>query len=343
MTVESWGTTYWGGPGATGGTWWPVGKHVVEHGRLKQVLALSARHHARQAIELFATDDQDGLTQAAVSAGCAVELLAKAFLASVEPGLLAEKGDRDTILILSGNANLASARIAEMKTVGALEALKIAKHLHPSLSFNLQSDQVVLRVRNSAAHMGMVLPDELRAAVAVMCRLVEGLLAALLLERDKYWGDHAIGVVDEILDVAKSEVRRIVAAKIAVAERRFAGLVSGLDAAGRAVVLSALSRRDPYTTADHNEPYQCPACKQQGWLVCHVDEGQPEIGYDDDGTQYSFAPRTAYPFFFECPVCELELEEEELAELDYPMEIELDPNSDPYSNYEPDEDWVRGR
>jgi hypothetical protein len=343
MTVESWGTRYLAGPGAAGGTWWPVGKHVVEHDRLKQVLALSARHHARQAIELFANDDQAGLTQAAVSAGCAVELLAKAFLASVEHGLLAEKGDRDTVLILSGNANLTSAQIAEMKTVGALESLKIAKHLHPPLPFNIQSDQVVLRVRNAAAHMGMVLPDELRAAVAVMCRLVDGLLAALSLKRDDYWGRDAVGVVDEILDIAKSEVRRIVAAKIAAAERRYAGLVSGLDAAGRVVVLAALSRRGPYMIADHNEPQECPACKQQGWLVCHVDEGQPEVEYGDDGNQYAFASRTAYPSIFECPVCELELEEEELAEFDYPMEIELEPNNDPYSDYEPDEDWFRGR
>ncbi|MFF0174776.1 hypothetical protein [Micromonospora profundi] len=307
------------------------------------MLALSARHHARQAIELFANDDQDGLTQAAVSAGCAVELLAKAFIASVEHALLAERGDRDTILILTGNANLTTARIAEMKTVGALEALKLAKYLHPPLPFNVQSDQVVLRARNSAAHMGIVLPDELRAAVAVMCRLVDGLLAALSLKRNEYWGSHALKVVDEILDIAKSEVRRIVAAKVSAAERRFAGLVSGLDAAGRAVVLAALSRRSPYTIADHNEPQECPACEQQGWLICHVDEGQPEVEYDDDGNQYSFAPRTAYPSAFECPVCELELEEEELAEFDYPMEIELEPNRDPYLNYEPDEDWFRDR
>ncbi|MEU0150325.1 hypothetical protein [Micromonospora fulviviridis] len=343
MTVEGWGTSYFAGPGVTKGTWWPVGRYRVEHDRLKQVLAQSARYHARQAIELFVGDDQDVLTQAAVSAGCAVELLAKAFLASVEHGLLAEKGDRDTVLILSGNANLTSARITEMKTVGAMEALKIAKHLHPSLPFNVQSDQVVLRVRNAAAHMGLVLPEELRAAIAVMCRLVDGLLPALSLERDEYWGSHAIGVVDEILDQAKSEVRRTVAAKIAAAERRFATLVSGLDAAGRTVVLAALSRRDPNTFADHNEPKECPACEQQGWLVCHVDESQPEVAYGGGGTPHTFATRLAYPFIFECLVCELELEDEELLEVDFPMEIELEPNHDPYADYEPDEDWFRGR
>ncbi|QKW14260.1 hypothetical protein [Verrucosispora sp. NA02020] len=310
---------------------------------MKQVLALSARNHARQAIELFANEDQEGLSQAAISAGCAVELLAKAYIASVEHGLLAEKGDRDTVLILSGNANLASARIAEMKTIGALESLKMAKYLHPALPFIVQSDQVVLRVRNAAVHMAMVLPDELRASVAVMCRLVDGLLAALSLDRDDYWGDHAVGVVDEILDMAKSEVRRIVAAKIAAAERRFSILISGLDSAGKTVVLAALSGRTPYTIADHNEPQECPACKQQGWLVCHVDEGQPEVEYDDNGTRHEFAPRAAYPSTFECPVCDLDLQEEELAEFDYPMEIELEANSDPYSDYEPGEDWFRGR
>src|SRR5215469_7952822 len=79
------------------GTWWPAGKYVVKHDQLKRLLAESARWHARRAIDLFISDQVNELLDAAVSAGSAVELLAKSYLASIDPALLADKGDRDTV------------------------------------------------------------------------------------------------------------------------------------------------------------------------------------------------------------------------------------------------------
>jgi hypothetical protein len=342
VTIESWGDTWYGGLGKKGGTWWPAGRDHVPNGRLKQLLALSARYHSRHAIALFISSERDELLQCAISVGCAVELLAKSYLASIEHGLLAENGERDAILVLANKATLATSGTTDIRTISAMEALRVAKHLHPTLPFNPQMDKLVLKVRNAAAHMAIVRTDELNSAVLLMCRIVESLLSALVLERGDFWGPHALSVVNEIIDKDKSERRRIVTGKLAAAERRLSQLLAGLDEASKTIVLTSLSGRQT-STSDHEEPQECPVCHHQGWLICSVDTGPIESETDEYGHTEAWVERTAYPMIFECPVCSLELHGDELLEMDFPTEIELEPDADPYPDWEPDEDWLRGR
>jgi hypothetical protein len=350
--VQEWGRTVYGPPSSSSsgvrrdlseGTWWPAGKYVVPRSRLKQLLALSARHHARQAIRLFVSDDLHDLLEAAASTGTAVELLTKAYLASVDYALLADRGDRDSVLTLGGNSSLADVSAQGIRTISAVDALALAKHLQKDLPW-IPRDSLVLRVRNAALHMGLVEREELRRAVVQMCRLSSVLVKGLGLDNRLYWGDDAAPVVEHLLDEAKSETARTVAAKKAAAHERLTSLLTGLDPADQKILLAALSGR-PTSTIEHGEAQTCPVCGQQGWLLCVIERGPVEFEPDDGGNGYAWAPRTAYPVEFECPVCELALESLELAEFDFPSEIELDADDDPPEayEYEPDEDILRGR
>lgn len=350
MSIESWGTSWYDAApsrpprlDASEGTWWPAGRYRVPRSRLRQLLAFSARYHAREAVRLFVSDELESLLQAAASTGSAVELLSKAYIASVDPILLAERGDRDSLLLLTGRSSYSDILATDIRSLGASDALKLAKYLKKDLPWNAQ-EQLALKARNAALHMALVDRRELHNATVSMAKIVDSLLAVLELNRNDFWGEAAIGVVTELFDEAKTETSRVVAGKRAVATRYLASLVSGLDASARAVVLASLSGRHISST-DHEEPQECPVCHQQGWLLCGVDRGPVEYDYDEDGPPSAWVERTAYPFGFECAVCRLELEGDELQELDFPAEIELEPDTEPFEtyDYEPDEDMYRGR
>jgi len=300
-----------------------VGKNVVKHGQIKRLLAQSAQWHAQRAIQLFVSDDLNEQLEAAISAGTAVELFAKTYLASIDPALLADKGDRDTVLILGGRGALATADPLLMKTIGAFDALRLAKYLYKDLPW-LQQDAVSLRVRNAAVHMALVRSDELRFAVVQMCRLIESLMAPLELDREHFWGSHAASVADYLLDEAKTERARIVAAKKAAAQRYLSRLLLGLDDEIRRVMLAALSGRPPNTSIDYQEAQECPVCGQQGWLICSVERGDVRQEAEGDGGFSAWADQIAYPYIFECPVCQLNVEGSELWEFDFPNSIQIE-------------------
>ncbi len=72
---------------------WPTGRYWSTHDDLPGALAESGRWHARRALQNWATNDEHEALSAAVSAGCAVEHLVKAWLAKMTPALLLERPD----------------------------------------------------------------------------------------------------------------------------------------------------------------------------------------------------------------------------------------------------------
>jgi len=165
-------------------------------------------------------------------------------------------------------------------------------------------------------------------------------------DRKAFWGDTALPLADQLLDEAASEVKQEVAAKVAAAGARLALMISGFSPESAEVLLRLKSGSSPRTSAEHTEPAVCPVCRQQGWLLCSIDRGAVEWEVDEDGLPSgAMVDVTAWPEAFECPVCRPYLDFPELAEFDFPMEISLEGDSDPFEVYEwePDEDEFRGR
>jgi len=208
-------------------------------------------------------------------------------------------------------------------------------------------DEHALQVRNAAVHLAIVDATELRSAVKIMCRTVDDMVRSYGPgDRNTFWGETALPLVSQLLDEAASEVKQEVAAKVAAAGARLARMISGLAPEMAEALLRLQSGAAPRTSAEHVESAECPVCHQQGWLLCSVDRGAVEWEVDEDGVpSRARVDLTAWPEAFECPVCKLDLEFLELAEFDFPMEISLEGDSDPFEVYEwePDEDEFRGR
>jgi adenine-specific DNA methylase len=85
-------------------------------------------------------------------------------------------------------------------------------------------------------------------------------------------------------------------------------------------------------------------CHRNGWLVVDSEKGDPyQFHYSDDFSWHVEIFRWAT--MVQCPVCGLMVEDDELPAAGLPTELasrdeEID---DPYANWEPDEDFIRGR
>lgn len=159
--------------------------HVVQHDRLRQLLAIAARHHARRAVLGSASERLTDLLDAAVSCGSAVELIAKTLIASTTPALFADKGDRDSVLILAGHGERATRTPTDLRSVTAVEALKIVHHLHKEVPVGLP-DVLPLRVRNAATHIALVDARELRRAIVRMGQMIAAALPILDLDPEPF-------------------------------------------------------------------------------------------------------------------------------------------------------------
>lgn len=317
--IDDWGRSYQLGQG--GGSVWPAAGVWVEVARLKQLLAFSARWHSRTAVRQFVSSDRDEMLQAAISVGTASELLLKVLVHHTSPALLADRGDRDSLLLLAGAQN-APVDPLHFRSISALEVHRLAKHLHPNLPIEVRQPEA-LTSRNAAAHLGIVEPSQLRRAVVQHARLVEGVLPVLNLDSAQFWGASLVPSVAALVDEARTETARIVASKLASAKAALRAKIHALPDAAQAAYLAALSGTQR-TYTDHEEAQQCPACDQQGWLLCTLERGPIERDLSVFGS--AWRARTAYPFGFECNVCGLELEDEELYEISsFPVEIELEP------------------
>jgi hypothetical protein len=259
--------------------------------------------------------------------------MTKAFLASVTPSLLADGNHRDSVLMLAGKGERGGDDALKLRSLQAAAALGMAKHFNPQLPIHDLKDPVALRVRNAATHMAFVDAVQLRQGVIQMVILIEALLPELELEPALFWGDAAASVA-VVLDEAKTELDLRVHAKRIAAQQRLAQLIIGFVAEASNPVLAVLSGR-AVEEGEHNEPQTCPVCSQQAWLICSVERGPVEYDYDEDGEMtHVWVTRTGYPYAFECPVCQLKLEDAELSEFDFPGQIELEDDNDPPEHWD---------
>lgn len=170
-----------------------------------------------------------------------------------------------------------------------------------------------------------------------------------------YW-ETRLAVAVEMRDKRSTAVRQRVAGKLAEARARFRGRVTELvlEPAAEAALILALEASPVHMLLEDSaqEYAECPACARQGelsYIKVRSDDIQSEVIYDRDETPEDIAywrPVMGTPTLFQCPVCALELEGEELRGFDHLTdEIDLDDEPADQADYwgEPDEDYLRRR
>lgn len=274
--------------------------------------------------------------------GIALEHFAKAYLASQSPALLVDmKGDFDSLLVQLGMGSHAKAG-KRPRTVSGADALKRARQLLPSLrTVNEVSLNEVLEERHGVLHAGRGRGNAPSELVAASLIAITTLMDVLGMEEGERWGPFG-ELVSKVVEDRARDVEVRVAQKRVVAEARFIALIKSLSGTPfQEQVLVAREVSFPIS-ADYVEQFSCPVCKRKAQTAGFVDI---EWEYDTDGQIRGL--QTYSPFVLSCSVCGLSLlTSEELVAAGVPESWELEEwaNADDYpDDYEPDEDFARGR
>jgi hypothetical protein len=277
---------------------------------------------------LHVTSDDDRV-RGAIDAGVAVEHMAKAMLSTLSPALIADRNaDLDTMLHLSGFGQLARCSPHEVKTISAHEACSRCARLVPGFTYTQHADQALFVARNGGAHLGLTTDEIARESARIMVRLLDPLIKVMSLDRAEFWGDMET-VADTLLDEKANQISAVVEMKLVAARSRLEARLAGLGADERALVLKALAGQPFY--ARDEEPYDCPACLQTGVVYCELhDSGDPEfnyerVAYDEYVYHGGFIDQVAYAAAFQCSVCGLDLDYDEMDALDMSTEFYREP------------------
>jgi len=293
---------------------------------LPRDLAERAASSARRAISL--SGDFEG-EDAALFAGQALELMAKSFLAQINPVLIADPRDPTSVIIGGGGHLLSPSQVnlSKAKTVEARVAWQYVMSLTAGRSrLSLLEVEVVLRRRNSAAHLGLVDREDLMSTVSNMVCAVEELrrLHHGMIESTQFWRDSEPLIADLI--ARKGEVKRqMFTSKLHAARDRFKLQFDSIDEDRRASVVLALQ-----LSHQLNEEIElnarCPVCQSMGWVEYSDDTYTlgliTETG--GDGEELLFEEPFREALKFRCPVCRLELDDDELYQCGLPDRMALE-------------------
>lgn len=236
------------------------------------------------------------------------------FIGRTSVALLVDKGHADSLLLLASHPATSDMPLSAFRSIAAGQALTLAKKMGLSIP-GPSGDFAPFVVRNSAAHFAAVDTDELTKAVELHSTLTKELFGHLNIDPKSFWGDENWGAVEQLIEDKHNKDEARYTAKLSAAKQRFEALSQTL---GPSVLEAFRATRKPRVSlgfsigTDESVAFDCPACGSVGQLIYHVqDEGS--IHYEPGGG--AWMDQWADPTFFECPICELELEQDEVYRL----------------------------
>ncbi|WP_327710093.1 hypothetical protein OG912_17070 [Streptomyces sp. NBC_00464] len=282
--------------------------------REAQRLVYSSRKWMHAAFVAF-SDGPMSEDMAVHHAGVAAEHLLKAYLAHLHPALIVEAKDFNSVLHATGNGGLASAPKSQAKTIGLIEAHARVSSIM-KMPVSRRELQPVADARNGVAHAAFHDPPQVNQVFTSCLRVIDSLLPSLPV-LDSYWGPYE-GLHDRLLDQRVEDARIRLEGNLARARRVFMERYGHFSDKDREMVIAAIATVGAAGAAsDFERGAACPACASKGQL-----HGEPFVvdARDDIPASVVFTP-----FFFDCAVCELHLESEQLKQVglgrDIPTEM----------------------
>jgi hypothetical protein len=269
----------------------------------------------------------------------ALELLAKAKLASLHGSLIAAK-DFDSLLHLSGHPRHAKPPPDRVRTITITDALARVGQVVPPIE-NLRSELKYLAdVRNGVVHAGHLNSEAQDRVLLPFITACDLLLGDMEASRDDFWGEY-VDVVDthraESIKAAEVEA----AEAITLARMAFAERFAELDEPTRKAILTSIV--EGYAPEKYEQDlYDCPACGTPALVHgSHDVDWEPEWELDEEGQPWSPGASfvvTFRPGTLECRACGLVLDgQDQLTAAEVPESWEVQ-DADPRDFYEPDED-----
>ena len=276
----------------------------------KGALRKSASRFAQAAVGDYLNRDW---TAFFVHAGTALEHLAKAYLASIHPSLIADGRSFDSLLHACGRGGLAKIPRESMRTIGATAAVERCGLVLPAIANMRQDLDALVQARNGAVHMGEGSERQAEQSLVALFRASRHMLAEGGWDEATYWGNQSDFVKTQLSDSA-NEARLHVSQLAAKAKMEFEKRFGGHDAETRQALLSAIVAT--YSKQSDEEQFiYCPVCETEVLAEGALEiEWKPEWDRGDFGEPVvsgEYPEVTFYPGHMHCRACDLELDGED--------------------------------
>lgn len=261
----------------------------------------------------------------------ALELLARATLASVHPALLADPREPSNMMFAFGYAQPRAPRSVAAKTV----FLRCAQVVQEFTDDDVRSATALIEMRNEELHSGGTPFEGLGTSSWLIdhYRLCRILLTYLDKDLFELFGEEEARAAERIIEVQEKEILGEVKGTIASARKIWRAL-SGDERKQRRqsarMVLVATEGRALHSPNQAGKRIECPACKTAGWTTGEVVKtGRPRAGEDEILQTF-----TKLPTRFVCFACRLDLNgEAAMAAADLGNLFDIEIGEDPASFY----------
>ena len=316
-------------------------------------LLRAARVAARNAVVSYANEDEHELRQAAIDCGSAGEFLLKSILAEKDLTLLAAAGHPKSMVALSSAKHSPGVDFDQVSTVNTRQLIELFRAIDGN--FKIEADYLKIQnVRNAAIHLAHVDPRKMHATVVSLVALIDLTLRTFRKDAGEFWGLASSEHVEKIRSAAHTEVDLRLSAKVTAARKRLAlaiGSYGQLAAEERfAIAEKVVSNGVGETDSSVISSEICPACGHRGveefYKYRETSETPTALPNPFEPSEVDYWA-SVYPVAqdFRCGVCELHLDEAELAAAGLPRELEA--RDVLLEGYEPfddgDSDWFYGR
>lgn len=301
---------------------WPTGLGYMELDTLGSHLRDTGRHYAIRALASYSSWDELDVLDAAVAMGTAVELLAKAMLAEVAPTLLLDRqDDLRSVMLLAGVPHPAGEKLDPLlvKTVSASQAVERLRQLRLIQGWG-ESDKMIFTIRNAAAHMALVTPEDVQEAIVPVVRFCDNARQYFEWESEAWWGAGNVEIVGKMMSDSEKRLALLISAKFISARQALAGRECGLPLELRGTIFAAIADAAPSIVMEHVARTPCPVCQYSGWAIGFAESseqrGQDRVGVPDKVTTMAVEA-------FQCHVCGLVLDGwEQIAQTEIPTVLE---------------------
>jgi hypothetical protein len=261
-----------------------------------------------------------------VHAGTSLEHLAKAYLASIHPSLIADGKSFDSLLHACGRGAHARTPREAMRTIGATDAVNRCGQILPSIANMRQDLDLLIQARNGAVHMGEATGRSAEDSLVALLRASRELLTEGGWDEATYWGQYA-GFATTRLAESANAARVRVADRLGKAQVDFENQFGGLDPSLRASLLNNIV--NSYARLSDDQQFvKCPACLTDVLAdgVLEVD-WKPDFDVGDFGEPLvsgEYPEITFFPGALHCRACHLDLDGgEEVEAAGVPQSIEI--------------------
>jgi hypothetical protein len=271
-----------------------------------------ASHDATQALKRYGEQDWNSHREVAIAAGSASEYLYTAVIIAVDPVLLANPSHPPSVLTLSRYNRALTIDHAALRTIPMTRKIELIRQMFPDVEG--KEAMKLAAWRNAALHAGHVDRDDdpsepLQWLIAVVDALEP------LIENPRgtgFWPDQYEGTIQNLRNDAATAAKRLREAKLEAARDAFRVRARGIDKVGLPAFVAALELAGRSRRPEMADERTCPACGHHGWVSLQRAITFPTVQGGDVGDPTFIG----VPVYFDCGVCGLELDVDELLEFE---------------------------